>query len=123
MKEVGIKMVYLITIWSNHSYTPDDYYKISSKYETEQDLKELVETVHKYDMKILLDLVTGYSNSNPDNFIYNNHPEWHLKDRQGNILRFYPDRRGPAIDRTNPEVIKYFTEVAKYYVQKYNNII
>ncbi len=120
LKDMGFETIYLLPIWSDSSYTPDDYYKISPRLGTEEDLKNLVETVHKNDMKILLDLVTGYSNNKPNNFIYNNHPEWHLRDKEGNILRVYPDRWGPAIDRANPEVIKYFMEVAKYYVQEYD---
>ncbi len=120
LKDLGIKTIYLLPIWSDSSYTPDDYYKISLKAGTEQALKDLVAAVHKYDMKILLDLVTGYSRPQADNFIYNNHLDWHMRDNKGQIMWFYPNRWGPAIDRSNPEVIKYFTDVAKYYVQEYD---
>ncbi len=120
LKEIGIKTIYLMALWSNTSYTPDDYYKIAPWAGTEKDLKELVRTVHEHGMRILLDLVTGYSNNKPQNVLYTRHPEWHLKDRQGNLLRFFPDRWGPALDRANPEVIEYFVEVAGHYVEKFD---
>ncbi|MBU4289711.1 MAG: hypothetical protein KKG09_00455 [Verrucomicrobia bacterium] len=120
LKETGIRTIYLMTIWSDNSYTPDDYFKISPNCGTEDDLKALVRAVHEHDMKILLDLVTGYSNGKPENVIHTRHPEWHLKDKDGRIPRFHPNRWGPAIDRSNPEVIKYFAEVAKHYVEKFD---
>lgn len=64
--DLGIKTVYLMPIWehekkepsSNYIYLINDYSKIDSAYGTEEELKELVDTVHKNEMKIIFDLVT-----------------------------------------------------------------
>jgi len=59
LKDTGFKTIYLLPVWSENSYTPDDYYKINPKIGTEADMKNLVEKVHNNDMKIFFDLVTA----------------------------------------------------------------
>ena len=51
-------------------YLINDYYKIDSAYGTSDDLKTLIETVHRNDMKILFDLVTCCTP--PGSVAYNN---------------------------------------------------
>jgi len=64
--ELGVKTIYLMPIWEHKKvkvahkgiYLIHDYYKIDPAYGTPEDLKQLVETVHKHGMRILFDLVT-----------------------------------------------------------------
>ncbi len=42
-------------------YDVEDYYKVAPRYGTNEDLKKLIEEVHKRDMHILLDLVPGHT--------------------------------------------------------------
>jgi len=66
LKELGIKTIYLMPIWERAMerqdttliYLINDYYKIDPAYGTDADIRELIDTVHKSDMKILFDLVT-----------------------------------------------------------------
>jgi glycosidase len=171
LADLGIKTIYLMPIWKhenkeppyNYLYLIADYDQIDPVYGTEDDLKELVDTVHAHNMKILFDMVTavappestvykwtmripllklqnsgidmkaqemgsGASSTYVGRFVYS--PDC-LKGKlckaggkiEGNdvVLYTYPNPKfGPAVDRTNPDVIKYFTDVAVNYVNKYN---
>lgn len=58
--DLGAKTTYLMPVWENSGgdYRILDYYKIDPKYGSEKELRELVDTVHKYGMKIVFDLTT-----------------------------------------------------------------
>jgi len=169
--DLGIDVIYLMPIWKHKDitvlwdvYSIKDYYDIGPEYGTSQELKELVNTVHSYGMKIIFDLVTPHATTG--SIVYNNN--WTLNIPLVNLqsiattngwtlnytivdginivyegkqlqidgnytYNFYgtiidnnviaytvPYIWGPATDRSNPELIEYFTNVAKYYVQEYN---
>ncbi len=101
---------YLTPIWKYKPGTPLnryyilDYYELDPAKGTEEDFKHFVETAH-----------TG-----PDRYIYENHRDWILRDKYGNLVYCWPNKQwGYAVDRANPEVIEYFTEIAKYYVDEF----
>ena len=83
LADFGIKTIWLMPIWehqissspSTFIYLINDYYKIDPAYGTDKDLKELVETAHKYNIKILFDLVTCCTP--PESVIWNN--DWTLR--------------------------------------------
>jgi len=169
LKDLGIRTIYLMPIWKYRGkhplaiYSIYDYYKINPDFGTSNDLKELVDTAHRYDMKVVLDFITGYTV--PGSVVYNKNWTirikldelqkktqklgWKLeyntyegqpvvyygckwtKPRKCEvfgrivgdevILHHYPRVDwGPAIDRTNPELIEYLTKVAVYYVKEYD---
>lgn len=168
--DLGIKTIYLMPIWAHEDeltsttiYLIKDYYKIDPVYGTEEDLRELVETVHKHNMTIFFDLVTCCAppESTPwnNNWIYklsllelqekakelgwvlqyDTHRDYKIVyyscKKDGGIkcefmgrvagddvvVYFYPEAKfGPAVDRSNPDVIEYFIKVSEYYVRKYD---
>ncbi len=76
LQDVGVKSIWLMPIFEaihDHGYDTTNYYKIASRYGTEQDLKDLATAAHNKGMRIILDLVinhTGtthpwFSSSNP----------------------------------------------------------
>ena len=125
LAEMGIKTVYLTPIWEMcenprglKRYCIKDYYEIDPGKGTEKDLKEFVEKAHDYGIKVILDLVTAHTG--PGRYIYENHKDWILKDKYGRLALCWPHKHwGYAVDRRNPEVIKHFTEIAKYYVDEF----
>lgn len=56
--DLGVKTIYLMPIWEHrnknpqylHIYLINDYYKIDPEYGTAEDLKKLVDTVHRYNI-------------------------------------------------------------------------
>ena len=169
LKGLGVKTIYLMPIWKHRGEHPlaiyciYDYYEIDPRFGTPEDLKELINTAHKHNIRVILDLVTGYAI--PGSVVYNNNWTIRIKLRElqekaqelgwelkygtyegqpvvyygckwtkprkcevfgrivGDevILHHYPRVDwGPAVDRTNPELIEYLTEVAVYYVKEYD---
>jgi len=125
LADMGIKTIYLTPIWKYKPGTPLsryyilNYYQIDPEKGTIDDFKHFVNTAHSYGIKILLDLVTGHTG--PGRYIYENHKDWILHDKYGNLAFCWPHKGwGYAVDRANPEVIKYFTKIAKFYIDKFN---
>ena len=63
IKDLGVDVLYLNPIvesLSNHKYDASNYLEISKEYGTKEDLKALINEVHKNDMKIMLDGVFNH---------------------------------------------------------------
>ncbi len=70
LADLGIKTIYLMPVWESTRwagnqnipfkflYWINDYYKINPEYGTQEELKELVACAHRYNMRIVFDLVT-----------------------------------------------------------------
>lgn len=71
LADLGVKTIYLLPIWEHRPMPPEghpfrygyiyhitDYHKISPEFGTEEDLRELVETAHRYDMRVILEFVS-----------------------------------------------------------------
>ena len=175
LADLGVKTICLMPIWEHAGdgpphrfiYAINDYYKIDPAYGTPEDLKELVDTAHQYNLKVILDFVTccapegsvAWNNNFPfmislselqkkakelgweleygvrggDKIVYYNceekeHVEKYITCEvcgkiigENVVIANYPVASwGWAIDRTNPEVIDYFTKVAEYYTKEYD---
>jgi len=125
LAEMGIKTIYLTPIWKYKPGTPLsryyilDYYELDPAKGTKEDFKRFVEKAHSYGMKVILDLVTGHTGLG--RYIYENHKDWILRDKYENLAFCWPYKQwGYAVDRANPEVIKYFTKIARYYVDEFD---
>ena len=122
LKELGIKTIWLVPIFDHSNpkiyHHVVDYYKIYPPHGSEADLRELIETVHKNGMRIIFDLVTSYAPE--DSILWKEHKDWFIYDENGTVQHTWPNDFGLAINRKHPEVIKYFSEVAKYYVEEYD---
>ncbi len=171
----GVKTIYMMPIWEHEPLPPGDnnyrygfvyhildYYKISPEFGTERELKELINSVHENNMKIIFDLTATCTFK--DSEIY----KWSLSISLSELkemdlkLEYTPDKKyvfsncrvgnmtgmyesmvfcdlfgeivgdevklfsypapgfGYAVDKTDPEVVEYFTEVAEYYVKEYD---
>lgn len=64
LKDLGITAIYLNPIFrsaSNHRYHSDDYYQIDPSLGTEKDFRELLDTAHKKDIRVILDGVFNHT--------------------------------------------------------------
>src|SRR5262249_23659413 len=122
LKKLGITVLYLTPIFrclGRAQYLISDYDAINPRYGTEADLKALVAAAPKQDIKVLLDLVTSIVYDGTD--LLNKHPDWVLRGKDGQRQKYFPiPEFGWALDCTHPEVIDYFSGVAKRYVEKYD---
>jgi glycosidase len=63
IKSLGVKIIYLSPVFQSptyHKYDVQDYYQIEAIYGGEKGLKQLVNQVHQYDMKIILDVAFNH---------------------------------------------------------------
>ncbi len=96
-----------------------DYYSIHPRYGTPADLKELVKTAHDRGIRVLLDMVTSLTPEG--SYIMKQHPQWLMPGDDGKPQHYYPfPEWGWALDGANPQLIRYFSDVAAHYVREFD---
>ncbi|MGQ0636948.1 MAG: alpha-amylase family glycosyl hydrolase [Planctomycetaceae bacterium] len=122
LEQLGVSVIYLTPVFrclGNAQYLIVDNYAINRRYGTEADLRELAAEAHRRKIKVLLDFVTSITYDGTD--IMQKHPDWVLKGKDGERQRYHPmPMFGWALDCTNPEVIDYFSKLARHYVEKFD---
>ena len=137
IKDLGIDVVYLTPIFKSnscHKYDTIDYYQVDPSFGTTEDLKELVQKSHERGMKVVLDAV--YNHSGREFFAFQDilekgekskYLDWYFidglppKSEWGEIPNFkcFGYYGGmPKLNLKNPEVEKYITDVACYWIKE-----
>lgn len=138
LKDLGIDAIYLNPIFlanTSHRYDTVDYMKIDPLLGSEEDLKELVSTCHKANIKVILDLVYNHTSTqffafqdvlkNQENSKYK---DWYLirkfpidtKSFPPNYMSFSFGAFMPKLNTDNPECRKYLLDVSKHYVKNFD---
>ncbi|NML65483.1 hypothetical protein HHL22_09735 [Hymenobacter sp. RP-2-7] len=91
IKALGVNIVYLMPIYPvgqvrsvNSPYCVKDYTSVGSEFGTLTDLRALVDGAHQRGMAVMLDWVANHTSW--DNAWITAHPDWYLKDANGNIV-------------------------------------
>lgn len=137
IENLGIDILYMTPIFKSnscHKYDTIDYYQIDPSFGTTEDLKELVQKAHERGMKVVLDAV--YNHTGRDFFAFQDilekgeksrYLDWYFidelppKDEMGEIPNFkcFGYYGGmPKLNLKNPEVEKYVTDVACYWIKE-----
>ena len=137
IQNLGIDILYMTPIFKSnscHKYDTIDYYQIDPSFGTTEDLKELVQKAHERGMKVVLDAV--YNHTGRDFFAFQDilekgeksrYLDWYFidelppKDEMGEIPNFkcFGYYGGmPKLNLKNPEVEKYVTDVACYWIKE-----
>lgn len=137
IQNLGIDVLYMTPIFQSnscHKYDTTDYYKIDPSFGTTEDLKELVQKAHERGMKVVLDAV--YNHTGREFFAFadilengekSKYRNWYfidgfpLKSEWGEIPNFkcFGYYGGmPKLNLKNPEVEKYITDVACYWIKE-----
>jgi glycosidase len=85
LKKLGIKTIYLMPIWYGIGYGIWDYFRINPRYGSPADLKELVNTAHKHEIKVIFDLVI--SQTPFFSYIYEEKPDWLIHTYNTSFLK------------------------------------
>ncbi len=129
LQELGVKTVWLMPIHpvgfegrkgsSGSPYSVRDYFAVGEEYGTGEDLKRLVNEVHKRDMKLILDVVINHSAN--DHVLMEEHPDWFARDSLGNFTREVADWWDITDwDHTNPEARRHLREALLYWVREFD---
>lgn len=137
IQNLGIDVLYMTPIFQSnscHKYDTTDYYQIDPSFGTTEDLKELVKKAHERGMKVVLDAV--YNHTGREFFAFadilengekSKYRDWYfidgfpLKSEWGEIPNFkcFGYYGGmPKLNLKNPEVEKYITDVACYWIKE-----
>ena len=135
IRDLGIDVIYLTPIFksdSSHKYDTIDYYQIDPSFGTAEDLRELVQKAHQYGMKVVLDAV--FNHTGRDFFAFKDilenkekskYLDWYFIDKfpldtepgQAPNFKCFGYYGGmPKLNLKNPEVEKYVTDVACYWL-------
>ena len=137
IRDLGIDVIYLTPIFksdSSHKYDTIDYYQIDPSFGTAEDLRELVQKAHQYGIKVVLDAV--FNHTGRDFFAFKDilenkekskYLDWYFIDKfpldnesgQAPNFKCFGYYSGmPKLNLKNPEVEKYVTDVACYWLKE-----
>lgn len=126
LKELGATVLWLMPIHPvgmknrkgtlGSPYAVRDYYGINPEFGTMEDFKNLLATVHRHGMKLIIDLVANHTAW--DNPLITQHPEWYTRDSDGNIIPPNDDWTDVAdLDYSQPGLRKYMVGMMKWWVK------
>lgn len=129
LKKLGVGIVWLMPIHPigevNRKGTRGSYYsvknflKINPEYGTAEEFRNLVQTIHKNGMYVILDWVANHTAW--DNPWIQEHPEWYTRDSLGNIVAPNPDWTDVAdLNYDNPRLRRAMIDALKYWVEEFN---
>ncbi|MDD4203110.1 MAG: alpha-amylase family glycosyl hydrolase, partial [Candidatus Omnitrophica bacterium] len=94
---------------------------IEDRYGTMEDLQELIKCAHEHGIKVIIDFIPNHVSMH--SLLVKNHPEWFLKDEQGNFVDATDNKKEGyqwkglvQFDYLNQEVIQYLHDVGKYWI-------
>ena len=137
IRDLGIDVIYLTPIFKSdscHKYDTTDYYQIDPSFGTTEDLKELVQKAHECGMKVVMDAV--FNHTGRDFFAFKDiiekeeksrYLDWYFIDKfpldnesgQAPNFKCFGYYSGmPKLNLKNPEVEKYVTDVACYWIKE-----
>ncbi len=124
IKDLGIETLYLTPIFhalNYHRYDVCDYYTIDPYLGDLNDFKELVELIHKNDMRIVIDVPLHHTGSCFEYFMRairgeQKYREWYCFTTWNDYEGFFNVLTMPKINHDNIETLKYFENVLKYWI-------
>ncbi len=130
LKALGVNCIWLMPIYpaaSPHGYNVTDYYGVNPDYGTKADLTNLVNTAHKYGIKVILDMVINHTSAlHPfmqDAFKYKDYSPYHdfyEWNSNGTYDYFFSWWDLPNINYEAPWVRQYLLRMLKYWVENFN---
>lgn len=129
IKKMGVKIIWLMPInpigKKNRKgplgsyYSVQNYLKVNPAYGTLNDLKKLVEDIHKEGMYVIIDWVADHTSW--DNVLTKTHPDWYVHDKEGNFVPPIKDWTDVIkLDYSKPGLRHYMIHAMEYWVKEAN---
>ena len=100
-------------------YSIKDFYAVDPLAGTLEDFRSFVKAAQALDLKVILDFVASHSAW--DNLWVTQHPDWYLKDSNGNVRAPGPDWTDVAgFDYKNPQLREEIIQVLSYWVEEFD---
>jgi len=96
-------------------YSIKNYEEISPEYGDKDSFRELIQKAHSHDLKIMIDIVFNHTSMDSD--LLEKHPEWFLKDKNGDFTRKVGEWNDIYdLDYNNKELWDYLIDVLEMWV-------
>ena len=128
IKDMGVDVIWLMPIHpigkTNRKgslgsyYSISDYKQINPEYGDLNDFSMLVEQVHQFGMKIIIDWVANHASW--DNIWTTDHPEYFCRDSNGQFQSPYDWSDVIQLDHSNPDAHQALTDAMCYWVENYD---
>ena len=129
LKALGVETVWLMPIHPvgelgrkgslGSPYSVRDYFAVNPEFGTEDDLRQLVDTAHRLDVKVIIDWVANHSAN--DHVEMERHPDWFARDEGGNFTREVADWWDVTdFDYSHREMRRYMEKALLYWVEEFD---
>ncbi len=95
-------------------YAVKDYKGFNPEFGTIEEFKALVDDAHAKGFKVIIDWVANHTGC--DNVWIAEHPDWYVKDENGNMVGPYDWTDTYKLDYSNPEMRDAMTDALKFWV-------
>ncbi|WP_462146891.1 alpha-amylase family glycosyl hydrolase [Pseudoalteromonas gelatinilytica] len=128
LKTLGIDIIWLMPIHPigeqnrkgelGSPYSIKDYFGVSEELGSFADLKAFVDAAHAQNMYVILDWVANHTAW--DNPIKEQHPQWYMKDHEGNFTStpWFDWDDIIDLDFSKPELRKYMSKAMQFWVRE-----
>jgi len=99
-------------------YAAKNYEEINSEFGTADEFKTLIKEAHQMGFKVLMDFVANHAGN--DNLWIENHPEFFVKDGNGDFIHPHGWSDVSQLNYDVPEVWKDMTKVLKFWIKEYD---
>lgn len=129
LKKLGVDIIWLMPIYPigekgrkgtlGSPYSVQNFFEVNTEFGTKEDFRSLVKAIHKAGMKVIIGFVPNHSSN--DYIEMKNHPDWFMRDKDGNFTREVKDWTDITdFNYDNPELRKYIFSIMKYWIQEFD---
>lgn len=129
LQGLGINMLYMTPVFcspSNHKYDIVDYEQVDPAFGGNEALRDLIRDAHSRGMKVMLDGVFNHCSNEHPFFVdacsrgkESPYYDWFFWKEDGSYLTFGSVKTMPKLNTGNPDVIRYFSDVAVMWMREY----
>ena len=127
--DLGVNVLYMTPVFcspTNHKYEITDYETVDPAFGGNEALKSLIEDAHKLGIRVMLDGVFNHCSCRHPFFLdaqkkgkKSPYYDWFFWKEDGSYLTFGGVKAMPKLNTGNPEVIRYFSDVAVMWMRDY----
>jgi len=129
IKALGVNTIWLMPIHPigvvgrkgklGSPYAIQDYLAVNPEYGTKEDFRKLVREAHRLDLRVLMDMVANHTAN--DHVEMKAHPEWFMRDQEGNFIREVADWSDVTdLNYNHPDLRRYMMDVLTYWVAEFD---
>ncbi|MCC8187397.1 MAG: alpha-amylase [Bacteroides sp.] len=128
LRELGVDVLWFMPVYPisevnrkgtlGSYYAIRDYKGVNPEFGTANEFRSLVKEAQKMGFKVLLDWVANHSGG--DNIWLEEHPDWYVRDENGDPMIPYDWSDTYKLDYTNPDMRAGMIDALTYWVSEYN---